>query len=298
MPSLMDVIRQNSAQMTSGQDMGPPDQTQQAANLLSAKSGKAITPGTATSGTYALSNLGEQQATQQAKQQIQNQVQPQATAQGQALTTAAEQQKQQLQTATAQVGQARRFNTLQTNLQTNQIMNDLERSKGAIDMQYNRMGVDQAATNLRLQNSAYVTQLQTEGAKARLTSQNNFQQSLAQSIFGDKLSILNATLKGQSVLDANKNTFDQAMANMSIDNANAILSSEIAAGRQASMYGGIGATVTGGVGAVGKVMDMQSSPATSSSTSSPDTGSADTGATGTSQSVAQNPNNPDTYFQP
>lgn len=259
MANLLDTIRQNS-QAIAGQPAANTDQTQQVGNLLRAKSGTA-----ATGGDFAGSNLGEQQAVSQTQNTLQNVIQPQnqVTQAGLAQQSAAQTQQANIQKG--QIAQANRANTIQTQLQTNSILQQYEQGKGQLNLDENTAAANQVATNLRLQNQKYVDQLNNAAAKDRIDSGNNFKIALEQSILGDNTQLLQTKLGNQSILDANNTDFQRAMADMDAGFAEQLLSNQLAGARQAAIYGGAGAVVTGGIAGAGAA--SRSNPSTTSSTS-------------------------------
>lgn len=257
--SLLDIIQQHSAAIA-GQQAPAENDTQQAAGLLTAKSGKAIGSPT---GDYALSNQQETAANDATTSTMQNTVAPTAAIQQQGLQQQQAAVQQQGQQAMQSVGTQSKFNTLQTQIQTKSMLDNMSQQKGEIDIQRDRAQVDQVATNLRLSNQAYTDQLTLEGSKARLDNQLDFQQALAESIFGEKMGILNQTLGDRTVLDASNNQFKQAMSNMSTDAAVDMMNAEIAQQKQRAVWGAAGSLATAGIGAAASKPSTGDSGATS-----------------------------------
>lgn len=242
MATLLDAIQQNSQPQKQGQT----DTTQSLQGLLRAKSGKQVGGGDTVS-----SNLGEQSEVAQTNSQLQNQVAPQAAIQQQGLQQQQAGQQQQADIQGQQIEQQKSFNTIQSNLKTNQILSDLERQKGQIDMNTQKANLEQVGFNLRLQNQQYVDNLQMEGQKARLDDANQFRQELTKTMFDDNQQVLEDKLGKSTLLDASDNSFRHALAQMSVDDAWGMFNANKEAEKQRALYSGIGALATAGVGAAG-----------------------------------------------
>lgn len=273
MANLLDTIRQNNPAL---QQQGQTDQSANLQTLLRAKSGKAIS-----GPEVAASNLQEQQTVDQTNNQLQNQIAPAAAIQNQQQQQQAVTQAQQVNQQGQEIAQQRKFDTLQTRLKTDQILSDLERNKGQINMQRDRAAVEQLGTNLRLQDQNYTQQLQREGNLARLGDQNSFQQSLQRNILGDNQQLLEKQLGNSSVLDANDRQFKQAMANMDINTAWDMFHNDMVAQKQRALYTGLGSLATAGIGAYGAM----NKPA-ANGTSGPNTGTTGDLGAGDAGSVA------------
>lgn len=255
MANLLDTIRQNS-QTIAGQPAANTDQTQQVGTLLRAKSGT-----TSTGGDFSGSNLGEQQAVSQTNNTLQNVIQPQNQIAQANLAQQSSAQNQQAGIQQGQIAQTNKANTIQTQLQTNSILQQFEQGKGQLKLDENTAAANQIATNLRLQNQQYVDQLNNAAAKDRIDSGNNFKVALEQSIMGDNTQLLKQKLGNQSILDVNNTDFNRALADMDAGFAEQLLSNQLAGQKQAAIYGGVGAIVTGGLAGAGASGAFNSAPA-------------------------------------
>lgn len=240
--NLLDTIRQNSQSLQT-QPVAE-DQTQRIQQLLRAKSGKAVAGGPA-----ATSNLGEQQANVQSAQQL-GQVAQQANVaqQGQQVQEATQNQK--VEEATQEVGQARQLNTLQNKVKTDQILGDLERSKGEIDVNRQNAALEQVGTNLRLQNSQYIDQLKNEGTRARLQDAASFNDSLAKSIFQDQASVLQEQLGNKSILDATDREYNRLLSKMDVETAYEVFKQDQKTKIEKARWEGFGSVIGMGAGAL------------------------------------------------
>lgn len=222
------------------------DTTSELATLLRAKSGKAV-GGPAT----ALSTQQEQAALAQTAQQMQP---VEAAAQTQAM--AQEQQardiEQQSQQQQADIAQSREANKMQTQLRTDQLLQELEQGRGRIDLGKYQSNLEQVAFNLRLGNREYVDNLQREGSRARLNDRLQFETQLSRSILQDNKLLLEKQLGNKSILAANDREFSRRMSEMGIQNAWEMFRNDAKAAQNTALYSGIGTLITTGLGAYGK----------------------------------------------
>lgn len=240
MANLLQTIRQNSQP----QEQGVTDETQKLQTLLRAKSGKALAgPGVVSS------NLGEQQAVANTNQQIQQEVAPQAAIQNAGLEQQQAGIQQQEQQQRSDIAQSRRFDTLQTRIKTDQILSDLERNKGKIDLARDGARLEQLGSNLRLENQKYVQDLQREGSRARLNDELAFREATARATMGNNMEIMNKSIDNNTFLKANDRDFKRKVAQIDIGSAYQMFNNEIAAGKQQAMWSGLGSLAKAGVNA-------------------------------------------------
>lgn len=276
MASLYDTIQQNSGQIAAT-TVPQTGETQKVQSLLRARSGRAGGGGS----EAGISNLGEQAAVATGNAQIQ-QMQP-------ALQTAQEQQntKQEAQAgqtaqSKAELDQSRKFSNLQTAMQANQILRDLERDRGSIDLQKDKGRLEQASFLLAMQNKQYVQQLQDVGRRRRLDDATTFQNEMEKQVLGDNLDLLKKQIGTQSVLQMNDTAFRKQMSQMSIEEAQKVAANEMAhqsnlaqikegavrggadisaaAANSAAKYSGYSSILTGATGAYGAYDKMDSRP--------------------------------------
>ncbi len=198
--NLLDTIRNNS------QKMGMTDETQKTAQLLRARSGKA---GPATQ----QSNLGEAAAvdagnaelgqTNQANQLIQSNLEQKQT-----------ELEQSQKNSSRAIETERNRNQLESRLQVESVLRDLERDMGRVDMQKDQARFEQVGAGLRFQNQQYMDNLEREGKKARLDEKHIFDQHLQQSVYDDSLALLQQHLGNKSILDMNDREFEVLLTKM------------------------------------------------------------------------------------
>lgn len=221
MATLLDIINQNSAVPTQTPQLGT---TQQAQGLLRARTGKQISP---SGGEPGISDIQEKSAADQTRLSLVP-VQQQATIQGaqaQQASAAVEQQKQQdLAGATQQKAGL----TLQGQIQTNQLLQDLEQNRAQLNTEKDKSKLEQVAFGLRMGDQQYVDTLQREGARQRLDDQHSFDQALTSSVFGDQTDLLQQALGGKSILAAGDREFNSFLSNLSVDQARQLAKIDLA----------------------------------------------------------------------
>jgi hypothetical protein len=245
MASLMDIIRNNSNQSLSGQlqpQVG--DETQKAATLLRAKSGKAVG-----GGAVAQSNIGEQTAADQTASTMQNSIAPAAALQQTQVGQQESAQQQQSQLQQADIAQTNKFATEQTKQKTAEILNGLSQGNRQIDLNRDKASLEQVGVNLRLSNQKYTDDLQREGDRARLDNANNFSQEYARTVLNDTGDLASRGRINASALAADDRTFRTAMAGMDIQGAYNMFRTESAAESNRALWTSGAATASAGVGA-------------------------------------------------
>jgi hypothetical protein len=220
MANLLDTIQQNRAAL-SAEKPEPAEETSRIQKLLRAKTGQAVAPS-----ETGISNIAEQVAAGQTQAQISQ------LGQGMAVQQAAdtvEQAKlaQQERLQRQEADQARKFQTVQTRMQTNQILNDLSRERGSLDLDKNKAKLEQVGFLLAFQNKQYTDKLQDIGKRNRLDDQVAFNEALQQQSFGMELDLLKDKLGKNDILQASDREFQTAMSNLSIQEAQAIADMEM-----------------------------------------------------------------------
>lgn len=215
MPNLFDTIQANYGNLA-GQQAPATNQTQQTADLLRAKSGKQVS-----SPDTGQSNIQEQAANQQTTSQLQAQA-PQLQLAQTGLQQQKQGQQQQYQQQSQQLGQAAQSNALQSKIKLNQTLADLAANKSQLNTDKGQAQLEQASFLISMQNKQYVDELNNYAAKNRMDTTEGFQQQMAKTKFGDALDILQQKLGNQDILNASDRQYQQAMAGITIDDANKI----------------------------------------------------------------------------
>lgn len=212
MANLLDQIRQNRQQQLS-QQAPVTDQTNKVQQLLRAKSGRA-----GLSSDAAVSNVSEQAAVADTNAQLAA-LAPAANIQQQQEQIAAKGQEQQYQQQKQDIAQTNRFNTIENNLKTNQLLNDLSRDRGQLGLEKDQARLEQAAFLLSMQDKQYTSQLEQIGRQRRLDDQAAFNDAMADVAFKDNLALVKQKLGTNNILAVNDRDFAKAMSNMSLDEA-------------------------------------------------------------------------------
>lgn len=235
MANLLDALKPQMQDTTSG-----------LATLLRAKSGKAVAgPSTALSTQQEQAALAQ---TAQAMQPVEAAAETQAMAQEQQAREV-EQRAGQQQT---EIAQSREANRMQTQLRTDQLLQDLEQGRGKMDLARYQSNLEQVGFNLRLDNKEYVDNLQREGARARLNDRVQFEKQLALSALANNKEILEKQLGNKSVLAASDREFAKRMAEMGVQNAWQILNNDIKAAQEIGQAQAVGGLITSGISAYGQ----------------------------------------------
>lgn len=241
MANLLDALKPQMQDTTSG-----------LATLLRAKSGKAVAgPSTALSTQQEQAALAQ---TVQAMQPVEAAAETQAMAQEQQAREV-EQRAEQQQT---EIAQAREANRMQTQLRTDQLLQELEQGRGKMDLARYQSNLEQVGFNLRLDNKEYVDNLQREGARARLNDRVQFEKQLALSTLANNKELLEKELGNRSVLAASDREFSKKLAEMGIQNAWQILNNDIKAAQEIGQAQAVGGLITAGVSAADKYLDSRS----------------------------------------
>lgn len=228
MATLLDALRKQRASLL--QPQGITDQSTQAQQLARARSGKQLGPS-----DVAPSAIGEQVAVGEANRQLQTEVAPALQAQQQAQELQAAETEQREQQATAEIVQGRKFTGLRQKMQLNQLMGELEREKGQLNLERNQAKLDQVGTLLALQDATYVRDLENIGRQRRLDDVANSRNELTNLVFGNSIALLRTKLGGIDALESNKRQFREALSAMDLDTA--VKLAEINKQHREQMYG-------------------------------------------------------------
>ena len=227
------------------------DTTSQLSTLLRAKSGKAV-GGPAT----ALSTQQEQASLAQATQAMQP-VQQAATTQQMGQQQQARELEQRTIQEQSNIAQQRQANQLQSKIQTDRLLQELEQGRGQIDANIYKASLEQIGQNLRLSNQQYIDNLQREGNRARLNDNLQFSEQMARSVLEDNKSLLEKQLGNKSILAASDREFSTKMAQMGVKNAWTLFRNDASTEQQRQLYTGIGGVISAGIGAYGTYQDRQ-----------------------------------------
>lgn len=219
MPSLLDIIRGQQAGLA-GTQAPTTNYTQQAGELLRGKSGRSVGQPLVTS------NLGEQSAGDATQAQLGAQA-PQIAAQSASQDIAARRQELDTQQQSAALTQARKFDTAENKLRTQQLLSGLARDKSTLDLDKDRSRLEQTAFLLSMQDKQYVANLQDVGKRQRLDDAGSFRAEQERLAFGSSLDLLKDKLRGQDLLSVSDSDYRRLISSMSVQEAQQIASLEI-----------------------------------------------------------------------
>lgn len=259
--ALIDKIQQNLATATAA-PVATTDQTARARSLLAAKSGKNI----GVADMAPASAIAEGAANDQTKQKLEE-LKPA----GQMAAAGVGQAVQQLdaQETGARADLALRQQQMQqsNSLRKQQLLADLGRARGSLDLDRDKAKLEQLAFTMRLSDKQYLDKLEAEGAKKRLDSDLGFKEELQKSIFGSNTDLMKESLGNKDVLAADNREFAQALASIDINAALQMASNEAKDAKAASMIGAVGGLANAGVGYYGSTKNASTTGTTSPSSS-------------------------------
>lgn len=227
------------------------DTTSQLATLLRAKTGKAAEGPAATLSTQQEQAAVAQTAT--GMQPVQQAAQLQKLGQEQQAREV-EQKTQQQQT---DIAQARQANQMQTQLRTDQLLQELEQGRGKIDLAKYQAGLEQIGQTLRFNNQRYIDDLQREGARARLQDNLQFIEQLAKTTLEDNKKLIEKQLGNKSVLAATDREFAKSMAQLNINDAWQIFNNSMKSEKEGALFTGLGGLFTTAISQYGKYKEDQ-----------------------------------------
>lgn len=275
MASLQDTIRAN----LTGQNTAPEqragaatDNTGALQSMLAARGGKAVEGGAP---TPRLSNVQEQVQQNLAKVQQEQQQQAGAT-QATQVEQANQGQQQQMSQQMQQVDQSRVESVDKFTAESDRLLRDFQQQGQQINFQKDAAKLEQLGFNLRLSDEKYVNQLKMAGTKARLDNANNFEYELSKSVFADEQELFNSNLQFKSLMSAKGRDFERELSNIDIETALQVAATNANAANSATLWTGLGNTVSAGISAYGTYAKSQTKAGNTGLT----TGTAGGGGTG------------------
>lgn len=219
-----------------------PNQTETVQSLINAKSGKANTTGEGP----RISNIGEQQANAQAAAGVQQQLQQQQVgAQKQAGQIQQQDQDQAAKTRTLSEETSKAMDDYLN--QTQSTLDQYVQGTRQLDMNKDKAKLEQMGIVMRMANDNYVSNLQREGARARLNNDAAFNDALNRSVFADEEDLMQNDLQFRSMLNADDRSFNEGLANINLDFAVQMANSNNRAAANQQMWTGIGSLAGAGV---------------------------------------------------
>lgn len=206
MASLLETIRGNLSQQAAAPKAGMQDEGEKVRKLLAAKSGNVA----GMRQGVAQSNLGEAAAVDQTRLG-QEQLAQQGQIQAQEIGQTEQKLQQQDSQARQQINLQQRANTLQNTIQTEELLNGLERDRAGLDMEKDRARLEQTAQNLAFQDKKYIDQLQRAGEVGRLNDSLSFQRELTKSIFKENTDLLSQDIANQAAMAKDRRAYDKVL---------------------------------------------------------------------------------------
>lgn len=205
--TLMDTIRGNLEQP--GGQSQQADQTERTQSLLRAKLGKAGGIGT----TPRISSIQEQQAQQQTRLGQQRQ-QTEGMLRGAELGQQERAIQVREQEQLADIGERRQDIEQRFNLQSSNILSELEREGRKLDDKRQTAKMEQLGFQLRLQDKAYLADLEREGRRARLDDSLSFKEQLAKDNFADMEELFRDKIDFRQLANMSDREFKEELARM------------------------------------------------------------------------------------
>lgn len=252
MATLLDTLKKNLGQVSAPEAVA--DETGTVQQLLSARKGIVGPQSQLGPKGFSVAEAAARAPAQQQLAETRQAAQLQSTAIGQEAAAQAEEQKQREASLSAQ----RQQSQLQSRIQTESILRNLEQNRAALSEDKRRSGMEQVAANLRFQNQAYIDNLQREGTKARLQDSYAFDTQLKNQIADDNIALLKLQLGNKAAIDASDREFQKMLAQIDIDTAIRMQKENASFAAQQQKIQAIGQTATTGIAAGGKYYEDKS----------------------------------------
>lgn len=215
-------------------------EAQRAAELLRAKSGKAL----GTAGPQA-SSLAEKARVAETQAGLDQQALQQQLA-GQQIGVQAEAQEEQQARAMEGAQLAERGRQVEAQLREDQILGEFERGTRRLDNAGDIAAMEQLGHKARMENTQYVDNLLREGARKRLDDEAAFREELQKDVFADMRGLFTDELEFQEAMAMSDSEFKKRMANLDLGYAMDIAKQAQRAERTRAQYEGLGAAASAG----------------------------------------------------
>jgi len=211
----------------------------------------------------AVSNIAEKVAVDQTAQQ-QADVQQQANVAEQAQQNEEEQQYLQLQDQELEYRSRGLAVKQEFNSQISKLVQDFQQKGDTLDLEKSKAAAEQIGTLMRLQDDKYTNNLKLEGAKKRLDNSVKFKEAALEAAFGNQLTLLQDDFDAKSLLRAEGREFAIKLEQLGLQQALALVDSEIQGDKDAMLWRGIGSAANAGITAWG-MSDSTKTASTSTS---------------------------------
>jgi hypothetical protein len=139
------------------------------------------------------------------------------------------------------------------NSKIQEILSDFKTKGIELDLERQKAQVDQLTHLMRLSDDKYTTKLKFEGARNRLQNKVSFAEAAMQSQFENQLQLIKEDFEFKSLLRADARAFNIKLEGMGLQQALAILDSELAGAREAAKYQAIGSGIEAGIAGAEKL---------------------------------------------
>lgn len=242
MATLFEKLQENLATLGSPQAEAG-NQSLKARNLLAARSGKAVAAPSA-----AMSTVAEDAAVDQTNAQL-AQVGTAGSLAADQIAKGVAQQAAEEKQARSGIALQQSAEQLQNRFRTQNLLAELERDKGSLNIEKDRSRLEQLASGIALQDRKYLDELQREGTRKRLDNKIAFEEELARSVMGSSTDILKKYLGDQSALAMSDRQFQRLTSQMSLDDALSMARGNQQAAQQAGMWSAAGGLAGAGINA-------------------------------------------------
>lgn len=231
--TLADIIKRRLG--TAEAPVPAADATQQQAQVLGAKAGKAAPVAEGVQQT----NIGEQQQAQVNQQQL-GQIAEEGRIKGAEQEQQGLEQKQSYALAGRELDQKRA--QVQQSAQRNfsQIEKEHQMAGNSLDFEKQKALAEQAGFVARLNNEKYVTALQNVAERQRLDSAAAIKDKLVKDAFSDEMAATRNASSFSRILDEGEREWQQRLGEMDINTALQIMNTKLSEESQRMMWQGIG----------------------------------------------------------
>lgn len=248
--TLFSQISKNLSGAAKPTDLATPLQaTQDASAINRATAGKAGAGGQPTGpgrSNQAVQGLVDQ--VQQGSQAIQRDAQIQQLTQAQqAQAQQHEAAFQQKQLSEQELDQREKFLQVQQ-----KIIGDYVQGARTLDLQKDKSRLEQMGFGMRLGNDKYISQLNNEAQRARLSDALRFDEELKRTVFADEEELLRNDLQFRALMNAKGRELTDQLMNIDLESALAMANAENRAANQRSMWEGIGTAASAGASVYGR----------------------------------------------
>ena len=251
MATLLDTLQKTLGQATASEAPAAGEETATVQRLLSAKRGIVGGPKAPTG--LAVGEMAAQAAVQPEMAKLGQAAQLESTSLLQQAAGEAEEVQQRKQNIAAQ----RQQSQLQARIQSDAILRGLEQGRATLSEAQRRSGMEQVASQLRLSNDAYITNLEMEGARSRLQNKIDFDMQLKRDIMADNIALLEMQIGNKKIIDMSDDEFRKELAKIDINTAIAMQKENAKFSAQQQQIQALGQAGTTAIGAYGKYSEAE-----------------------------------------